>query len=76
MSKKIWLSVHPRNFGCHVTVRSFTRPFIHTTGKPMCNDIVFSLCGSLQAVIKLDDKRLCYGQLAAVSKGHPLTSIK
>ena len=35
MGKKIWLSVHPRNFGSHVTVRppSLASVRVYTTGK-------------------------------------------
>ena len=42
-------SIHPRNFGNHVTVR----PSARTTGQPMWNVILSSQCGSLQPVFHL-----------------------
>ena len=35
IAKKIWLSIHPRNFGSCMTVNQFDCPSVHTTGKPM-----------------------------------------
>ena len=33
MGKKIWLSVHPINFGSDVTVRPLSLASVYTTGK-------------------------------------------
>ena len=32
IAKKIWLSIHPRNFGSQMTVRQCNCPSVHTTG--------------------------------------------
>ena len=45
MGKKIWLSMHPRNFGSHMTVRPSVRP-----PAPQSNQrkmIFFSFCSTL-----------------------------
>ena len=35
IAKKIWFSIHARNFGSHVTLRPTVRPSVRTTWKPM-----------------------------------------
>ena len=41
-TKKIWVFMHPRNFGSHATVR----PSVRITGLPMWIDLFLTLCGA------------------------------
>ena len=66
MSKKGWLSMHTRNFGGHMTVRTSARPF-----SPQGNECLY---GFLQPALKIDPHY--YSQLTTVKKGYPLTLIR
>ena len=34
LAKKIWIPIHTRNFGSHVTLRPLARSHVRTTAKP------------------------------------------
>ena len=68
MGNKICLSVHPRNFGSDKFVRRYVHPFTLTDVK----------CHTYQPVVEGSYnlyQTWYYGQLTAVKKEHPLTSV-
>ena len=56
MGNKVWLSMHPRKFGNHVTVRpSVHPPSVRTTSQGnQCEMSFSSKCGSLQPAFHLN----------------------
>ena len=66
IGEKIWLSMHPRNFGSDKIVRTYVHPFM--LGCEMTNQLARSPRHIL-LVFKFGIGHPCYGQLTAVKKG-------
>ena len=69
--KKIWLSIHPRNFSNHVTVR----PSVRFTGKPNVKCQTFQLLWETVTCVQLDNRLPYYCQLTAFKTEYPLTTF-
>ena len=72
IGKKIWLSIHLRNFGSHATVRPSDHP-----SAPQGNQCEISHCLASMETLQPDIAHPCCGQLTAVKTctGYPLISI-
>ena len=66
IGEKIWLSMHPRNFGSDKIVRTYVHPFM--LGCEMTNQLARSP-RLILLVSKFGIGHPCYGQLTAVKKG-------